>query len=165
VNIDSTAIRRLRDNLLSQAQHDQQRAEGDDGTELELAVLRRVEPFAETMFLVMMADGDPASIEREALVAALQVLTDARLRRTEIDAMLDLFQSNVARSGAEARLAQIGAVVCADKDDRETAFTLGAVIALADDRVDVRENRILEWVQEYFGVSDRRVASLIDAID
>ncbi len=165
MNIDSTAIRRLRDNLLSQARHDPRRSEGNDGTELELAVLRRVEPFAETMFLVMMADGDPASVEREALVAALEVLTDAQLRRAEIDAMLDRFQSNVARSGAEARLAQIGAVVCADRDDRETAFTLGAVIALADDRVDVRENRTLEWVQEYFGLSDRRVASLIDAID
>ncbi len=165
MNIDSTAIRRLRDNLLSQARRDELRSEPERGAELELAVLRRIEPFAETMFLVMMADDDPASIEREALVAALDVLSGAQLRRRKIDAMLDRFQTNVAREGTEARLAQIGAVVCADRDDSETAFTLGAVIALADDRVDVRENRTLEWVKEYFGLSDRRVALLIDSID
>ena len=43
------------------------------------AILRRAEPFAETMYLVMMADGDAGEEEQRALAGALQVLRIDRI--------------------------------------------------------------------------------------
>ena len=41
---------------------------------------------------------------------------------------------------------------------------MGAVIALADDRVDIRENRVLEWIKDYYGISERRMSALLETI-
>jgi len=183
MDIDTEAIRRLRDTLLLCEDlrrftgNEQARSPGVEtpgvetpgvetpGDEREAMVLRRVEPFAETMYLVMMADGDPADVERRALAGALQVLTEDAISPARLDAMLDQFETNVRREGSEARLMHIGTRLGADRDDRETAFTLAAVVALADTRFDLRENRVLEWVQEYFGVSNHRASALLDTID
>ena len=62
------------------------------------------------------------------------------------------------RSG---RLAQIGSRLCVDADDRETAFSLAAVVALADEAVDVRENAALGWIRKYYGVSQNRAESIL----
>lgn len=169
VNIDTEAIRRLRDHLLShvpetpgtQPRH---RDAGQDGEPRRDAVTRRVEPFAETMYLVMMADGEPDAAERKALAAAISVLTDGQMTADDIDSMLERFDGNTRHAGSEGRLAQLGARLCADQDDRETAFSLGAVVALADDRVDVRENQALQWIRKYYGISDRRMASILESI-
>ena len=168
MNIDTSAIRHLRDNLLADKglavpeTHDT----GADATELlDTAVVRRVEPFAETMYLVMMADGDLAEVEKQALAGAVNVLTDGQIDTGQMDALLQRFESKAVQSGSEARLMQIGAQICGDPDDREMAFTLAAVIALADDQVDVRENRMLEIVQEYFGISNKRMTVLLESLN
>ena len=164
MEINSCAIRRLRDHLLTDLHSP--RPEGCTGSvQAERAVIRRLEPFAETMYLVMMADGEPAATERQALNAALGVLSDGQIRQTEIDSMLDRFEERARTAGGEARLAQLGAHLSVDQDDRETAFCLGAVMALADDQVDMRENQALRWVQEYFGLSDRRVTEILQTVD
>ena len=79
--------------------------------------------------------------------------------------MIDGFDTRLAASSAEARLARIGASFGADRQDREIAFTLAAAMALADDQVALNENRVLGWVREYFGISDQRVAALIESIE
>ena len=169
MNIDTDAIRRLRDALLQgNDPHNTGSERIDNGTttgSIEQAMIRRVQPFAETMYLVMMADGESAESERQTLAAALGILSDGTISRREIDLMLDRFAVAAASEGSDARLAQIGAQFGIDRDDRETAFTLAAVVALADDRVDVRENRLMESMQEYFGVSSRRAATLLESID
>jgi uncharacterized tellurite resistance protein B-like protein len=122
-----------------------------------------VEPFAETMYLVMIADGDPAPAEQDALAAAFEILTDARVGRAVIDELIEQFRANVARYGIEARLEQIGARLGADRDDREIAWTLAAAMALADDQIDASENKVVAWAQEYFGITDRRARTLADS--
>lgn len=162
MNIDSAAIRRVRNHLLEYAPGP---AANVRAAPAVAVVLRRLEPFAETMYLVMMADGAPADEERRAMGGALTLLSDGRISPDEIDAMLNRFERRAGVQGVEARLAEIGARFGSDRDDRETAFTLAAVTALADDRVDVRENRVLQSVQEYLGLSDRRVAALLESVD
>jgi uncharacterized tellurite resistance protein B-like protein len=166
MNIDTDAIRRLRDHLLARAEMPRP-ATGRQSTDPALAdaIRRRVEPFAESMYLVMMADGDADAAERKTLTGALDVLTDSRIDQSELEAMLGRFEANARREGSEARLAYIGARLSSDRDDREMAFTLSAVVAMADNRIDVRENQMLEWVSEYCGISERRVAALLEAID
>jgi hypothetical protein len=163
VNVNTAAIRRLRDALLSRsipaATHPNEAMESGQ------AILRRVEPFAETMFLVMVADEQAAAAEHQALHAAIGILTDSAIGPTGIQEMIDGFHARLSTSSAESRLAHIGASFGADREDREIAFTLAAAMALADDQVALVENRILAWVREYFGISDQRVAALIESID
>lgn len=156
MDIDREAVRRVRDQLLEHAV--------PEGADLADAMLRRLEPFAETMYLVMMADGAGADQERQALTAALSVLSDAPVPPAAVDGMLDRFEDRARQQGIEQCLARIGAGF-EDREDRDTAFTLAAVAALADDRVEVQEHQVLKSVQEYFGLSDRRVTELLGAMD
>ena len=163
MNIDTDAIRRLRDHLLA---HDYPEGIGADYVAVSQveALIRRVDPFAETMYLVMIADGRPAERERRALVAAIDILTNGTLGSSDIASMIDRFEKALGGSGAEARFAQIGARICVDRDDRETAFSLGAVIALADEEVDVSENLALKWIRQYYGISERTAAEILGSI-
>jgi uncharacterized tellurite resistance protein B-like protein len=169
MHIDTEAIRRLRDHLLEhaatakRASPDPPGATGEPG--LDSAIARRMEPFAETMFLVMMADGEPGAAERHALLAALEILTGSQMSAAQLEAMLDRFAAAADRDGIEERIAQLGARLGADQDERETAFTLAAAIALADDHVHVEENQTLLLIREYYGVSARRMAALLETID
>ena len=129
------------------------------------ALLRRIEPFAETMYLVMMAVAESSAVERQALLSALDVLTGGAVDVSDLQALLERFDASAVRDGSEARLLQIGSRLATDREDRETAYTLAAVVALADERVEPGENRVLEWVREYFGVSDRRARALLDSGD
>ena len=163
MNIDTDAIRRLRDQLLDHYDSPGTVDAGQVAALQQEALIRRVDPFAETMYLVMIADGTPADSERKALIAAIDILTNGALGSVAIESMLDRFENNVT-GGAEARFAQLGARICADRDDRETAFSLGAVIALADEDIDVRENQALKWVRQYFGLSERQAAEILGSI-
>ncbi len=162
MDIDTATIRRLRDQLLSADNPPDSRVvHGEANAAVKAAVARRIEPFAETMYLVMMADGQSEAVERDALVAALKVLSDDQLGDADILPMLERFARFTDGVGAEGRLAQLGALLSADRDDRETAFALAAVIALADESVAVQENRVLEWVSEYYGISQKRMAGIL----
>lgn len=112
---------------------------------------------------MMGADDHRADVEHEAMRAALATLTDGALTATDLEILLNSFQANLERDGREGRLARIGAWISRDRDDRETAFALAAAVAMADDRVDVAENRALDWVREYYGLSDRQVRGVLDA--
>lgn len=168
MDIDTRAIRRLRDYLLAHPEPASPPAgEPPDETSpwTGSAIARRVEPFAETMFLVMMSDGEPDAAERRALLGALNVLTEGQVSGAVLEAMLDRFATNAEREGVEGRIARLGAWLGADQDERETAFTLAAAIALADDRVHAGENHTLALIREYYGVSTRRMAALLETID
>lgn len=168
MKIDTHAIRRLRDYLLAHPEPaDPEAGYLPDGANpwTGSAIARRVEPFAETMFLVMMADGEPDAAERRALLGALNVLTEGQVSPALLEAMLDRFAADAEREGVEGRIARLGARLGADQDERETAFTLAAAIALADDRVHAHENHTLMLIREYYGVSERRMAALLDTID
>jgi len=164
MNIDTDAIRRLRDHLLAHEENRESAGADLAAESRKEALIRRVDPFAETMYLVMIADGTPADIERRALVAAIDILTSGNLTPADIESMIDRFDKNLSGSGTEARFAQLGSRICADRDDRETAFSLGAVIALADEEVDVSEKRSLKWIRQYYGISERQAAQILGSI-
>jgi uncharacterized tellurite resistance protein B-like protein len=161
MNVDTDAIRRLRNHLLERAGH---LDEPNPGAIAE-AMLRRVEPFAETMFLVMSADGEQAQVEHDAMLSALALLTDARLTREDLAGLISRFEENLARHGRPGRLARIGAALGGDQADRETAFALAAAVAVADDRVRIGESETLTLVRECYGISDRRARAILDALD
>ena len=161
MNIRTDAILRLRDHLLSS---DPEAAGRSPDKQPGDAVRLRVEPFAETMFLVMLADEEQAVSEHDALVVAVDMLTDGLMGRDAVDALLAEFVERVRQEGREGCVARIGAWLSADRDDREMAFTLAAVIALADDRVAVEENEVLDLMRTYYGISNRRMEAILGTL-
>jgi len=169
MNINTVAVRRLRDRLLAAGSLDpasgHQVATYEPNGSVTQAVMRRIEPFAETGYITMVADGESVAAEHRALAAALSILGDGQVSTEDVEVLLSTFASRLQASGAEGRIAQIGAQLGAEREDREIAFTLAAVIALADGSVDIAENGVVEWVREYFGVSNKRVAQLLEEAD
>src|SRR6187431_1092453 len=101
----------------------------------EVGALNRVDPLAETMFLMMSADGTIAEQERDAVRGAIRGLTDNILRTGTINVMLENYEVRLKEQGKDARLQEIASEIAEDPHEAEGAFALAAAVALADDEV------------------------------
>jgi uncharacterized tellurite resistance protein B-like protein len=163
LQIDSATIRRLRDALLAEGNQSPEPA-ADINCPHRAAARARVAPFAETMYLVMLADGDCAPQEMASVRGAIRILTQGLLADSDLDDMLQRCEAAAKERGAAAMLQTLGSKLCAQRNDRETAFTLAAAIALADDTVTDEETSFMDDVAEWFGVSSRRAAELLGEV-
>ncbi len=163
MEIDTATVRRLRDALVAGGVIEQGDAGGEGGTSDSrvTASKQRVAPFIETMYLVMLADGRADASERTAIASAARLLTGNLLSGADIDELLDRCEASIREQGAALRLQAIGSRLSADRLDRETAFTLAAAVALADDDVDATEIDLVGSVAEWYGVSSRRARELL----
>lgn len=162
-SIDTNTIRRLRDALVTQGRLPA--ATGHVIAAQRQATLERVAPFAETMYLVMMADDRADLAEHQAIRGAIGLLADGMLDEACIDELLQRCAGAAQQQGAQTLLQQIGARVCAVRLDRETAFTLAAAVALADDRVANTESVLVATIAEWYGISDRRCAEILGELE
>jgi hypothetical protein len=161
--MDTQTVRRLRDALLEVGRPGEAVRPGPTvGRE---ASLRRVEPFLETMYLVMMADGHVDDAEQSAIRGALRILTQDLIDTASLDTLLQVFAARLSEQGREFRLQAIGNRICANRRDRETAVTLAAAVALADDAVTGEEGDLVASLGEWFGVSRRRCLELLAQFD
>ncbi|MEI9941568.1 MAG: TerB family tellurite resistance protein [Pseudomonadota bacterium] len=131
----------------------------------EVGSINRVGPLAETMFLMMAADGKLAEVERDAVRGAIRGLTDNLLRSGTINVMLETYEKRLADSDRDARLHEIAEEIAEDPNEAEGAFALAAAIALADDEVSDEENTFINQLAEWFGISDERAAEILDQLE
>ncbi len=131
----------------------------------EVGSINRVGPLAETMFLMMAADGKLAEVERDAVRGAIRGLTDNLLRSGTINVMLETYEKRLADSDRDARLHEIAEEIAEDPNEAEGAFALAAAIALADDEVSDEENTFINQLAEWFGISDERAAEILDQFE
>jgi uncharacterized tellurite resistance protein B-like protein len=158
MNLEAAAVTRLRDYLL----HDHSAADESlvsSPATIE-AILRRIRPFAEIMYLVMATDGDVDAAERKTLLSALEVLCDKIVPPVQLETLLDEFRQGGGIE-EEDRIQMAAARIGAEKQDREMAFLLAAAIAVADHRLEEVERTTMQWVREYLGISDRRMNELL----
>lgn len=163
VNIDTAAIRRLRDALLESGRLDpapESAGAGELEARRELAA-KRVAPFVETMYLAMMADGAATAEEMVAVTSAARILTDGLLQEAQLEQLLAHCAAVASEHGVSSRLQMLGARLCADRMDRETAFSLAAAVAMADKQLDPRESELISDVAEWYGISSRRLGELL----
>src|SRR6186713_2983850 len=73
----------------------------------EVGALNRVDPLAETMFLMMSADGKVTETERDAVRGAIRGLTGDGLRSGTIKVMLENYELRAREEGRDERLRQI----------------------------------------------------------
>jgi tellurite resistance protein len=131
----------------------------------EVGSVNRVEPLAETMFLMMAADGTISEAERDAVRGAIRGLTDNLLRTGTINVMLESYAKRLGESGRDARLQEIAEEIAEDPNEAEGAFALAAAIALADDEVTEEENAFINQLAEWFGISEDRAGQILDQLE
>ena len=173
MKIQTATIERLRDALLQSGRRPSMVASSAyetltrEGllTPEEVGAINRVEPLAETMFLMMAADGTLADVERDAVRGAIRGLTDNLLRTGTINVMLEGYAKRLAESGRDARLHEIADEIAEDPNEAEGAFALAAAEALADDDVSDEENAFINQLAEWFGISAARSAEILDQLD
>ncbi len=131
----------------------------------EVAALNRVEPLAETMFLMMAADGKLTTEEHDAVRGAIRGLTDNVLRTGTINVMLDNYQGRLDSEGREERLHQIAETISEEASEAEGAFALAAAVALADDDIAEEENAFINLLAEWLGIAPDRSRELLDQLE
>lgn len=173
MKIESATIRRLRDALLqsgrrpsvvSSSAYETLTRAGLLSPE-ESDALNRVEPLAETMFLMMAADGGISEPERDAVRGAVRGLTDNLLHSGTINVMLETFQGRLEEQGRDARLREIADSLSAEASEAEGAFALAAAIALADDEVATEEDALIHRLAEWFGIVPTRASEILDQLE
>lgn len=131
----------------------------------EVGALSRVEPLAETMFLMMAADGKITDTERDAVRGAIRGLTDNLLRTGTINVMLENYQQRLDESSRDQRLHEIAEALAEDPNEAEGAFALAAAIALADDEVSEDENKFINQLADWFGIASERASEILDQLE
>lgn len=173
MKIETVTIRRLRDSLLQSGRrpstvlssaYETLARQGMLSPE-ESAALNRVDPLAETMFLMMAADGTISEPERDAVRGAIRGLTDNLVRSGTITVMLENYQQRLEEQGRDVRLQEIADEIAEEPSEAEGAFALAAAVALADDEVAEEENAFINQLAEWFGISQERADSILDQLD
>ena len=131
----------------------------------EVAALNRVDPIAETMYLMMAADGKLTESERDAVRGAIRGLTDNGLRSGTINVMLENYQARLQKDGREERLREIAEAIAEEPAEAEGAFALSAAIALADDEIADEENAFINQLADWFGIKPERSAEILDQLE
>ena len=173
MKIQTATIERLRDGLLTSGRRPSMVASSAyetltrEGllTPEELGAITRVGPWAETMFLMMAADGTLAEVEHDAVRGAIRDLTDNLLRSGTINVMLETYQKRLAEHGRDARLQEIAEELAEAPNEAEGAFALAAAVALADAQVSEEENVFINQLAEWFGISAQRATEILDQLE
>jgi tellurite resistance protein len=173
VKLQTKTIERLRDALLQSGRrpsvvvssaYETLTREGMLSNE-EVLALNRVDPLAETMFLMMAADGKLTSDEHDAVRGGIRGLTDNVLRTGTINVMLENYQRRLESEGREERLHQIAETIAEEPSEAEGAFALAAAVALADDDVADEENSFINQLAQWFGLTPERAAEILDQLE
>ncbi|HEY3493333.1 MAG TPA: TerB family tellurite resistance protein, partial [Polyangiaceae bacterium] len=131
----------------------------------EVLALNRVDPLAETMFLMMAADGKLTESEHDAVRGGVRGLTDNVLRTGTINVMLQNYQQRLTEEGREERLRQIAEAISEEPSEAEGAFALAAAVALADDDIADEENAFINQLAQWFGLSAERTSQILDQLE
>lgn len=173
MKIETVTITRLRDALLASGRrptmvlspaYETLTREGLLSQE-ETMALSRIDPLAETMFLMMSADGKIEEAERDVVRGAIRGLSDNLLRSGTINVMIENYQKRLAEQGRDARLQEIAEEIAEEPSEAEGAFALAAAVALADEEIADEENALINQLAEWFGISEERAGQILDQLE
>ena len=162
--LSTSTVARLRDKLRAAGQKAAV-AVGEGGVENLRLLKAEFGPICEAMYLMMSADGDVSTEEREVLSGALSNLSGSALDGDIVDELIAQARKRTEDEGAKARLAAVIAELAADPARAEVAFVLAAAIAFADNAVADEENETLDAIAEGLGIDEVRADQLLDAVE
>jgi len=173
MRIETSTIRRLRDALMQSGARDsgvhspayETLARAGVLTDEENIAVNRVGPMAETMFLMMTADGKITDSETTAILGAIRGLTDGHLHDGTIKVMLERYGEMAVAQGRETRLRAVADQLADRPAEAENAFTLAAAVALADNEVADEERSLLEQLATWLGIKPDRAAVILAELE
>ncbi len=127
----------------------------------ESAVVERVAPMCELLYLMMQTDGECGVHERQVLRGVARTLSDGALSSVQIDELIAQFDTLAHEYGREERLFDVTEALRADKVVSESAYTLAATMMLADDQATPAELTMLANVARELGLSKARALELV----
>jgi tellurite resistance protein len=166
--LSNSTLVRLRDQLQARGQRPSivvaEPGASPDAAEL-MNVIGEYGPLCEAMYLMMSADGEISSDEREVLKGALRNLSGDGVRSVHIEAMLDEATKKCEAVGRDARMKEVVAALHDDRGRAEVAFVLAAAVAFADSAIADEENETLNDLAEGLGIDEARANTLLDEVE
>lgn len=122
--------------------------------------LSRVDAIAETMYLMVAANGEIAESELAAVRGAVRGLSGDALPDGVIQIMIDTYAIKLRDEGRKSRLKATRAAM-RDEMEALNAFALAAATALADNDLDEDESELLVELKTSLGLSDEQVSAIL----
>lgn len=125
------------------------------------AVLNRVAPIAEALFLVMSADGVCTLEEKVALRGALRTITDDDLSEPAIRALVERLDSSLGSERLSDRVSRVASQLAGDRADSKVAIELAAALITSDGTVTDDERLVLGQLAEETGYDPDAALALV----
>ncbi len=166
--LSNSTLQRLRDQLKKRGQRPSIVHSGDllapDVAEAAFAAAE-YGPLCEAMYLMMSADGQVTSDERQVLKGALRNLSDDQLQGAQIESLVEAAEKNVVEDGRETRMREVILALHEDRARAEVTFVLAAAIAFADNAIADQENDTLNDLAEGLGIDEARAEELLSSVE
>lgn len=117
----------------------------------------KLDALVEMMFLAASADGEFSEVERAHFLHSVESLTDGRLGKTALSALLDRAQADLAASGRAARLLAVKERL-PDPGARKVALSLAIEVTAADGIIRTSERELILETADALEI-DRDVAA------
>ncbi len=168
MDLETPVLARLREHLLSLGRHSIAPQFGAPrataGSDDESAVLLRFRPFAELFFLVASADGTIDARERAVTLGAFRALTGGRVKSASLEKLEQELADQLKAEGAMTMLESVCSSLASDREDAELAFTLGSVVALADETFAGDEAELLAQLAKWLRIPQARASELLTEV-
>jgi len=166
MELDTPLVLKLREHLIEVAPSSRgpvlaREDQRDNGSPEESAIVDRFRPFAQLFYLVASADGEIDEDERHVMRGAFESLTAGRVDRARLLGLEAELMGQAAACDREQLLEEVCSVLSRDREDAELAFTLAAVVAVANRQVEHHEVQLVDQLGSWLGVSQRRAAELL----
>lgn len=133
---------------------------GIDGSAVRGLSNAKLEALVEMMFLAASADGEFSAVERDHFVKSVESLTDSRLGKAALEAVLDRAKLDLEAGGREARLAAVKERL-PDSGARKVALSLAIQVTAADGIIRTSERELILQTAEALEIDAGEAADLV----
>jgi uncharacterized tellurite resistance protein B-like protein len=123
----------------------------------------KLEALVEMMFLAASADGEFSDVERTHFLKSVESLTDGRLERPALEALLQQAEADLKRSGRKARLAAVKERL-PDAGARKVALSLAIQLTAADGLIRTSERELIMAAAETLEIRPDEAADLVSKL-
>ena len=120
----------------------------------------KLEALVEMMFLAASADGDFSDVERQHFLQSVESLTDGRLAKPALEALLDRAKKDLEASSREARLSAVKERL-PDPGARKVALSLAIQVTAADGIIRTSERELIMDTADALEIDRDEAANLV----
>ena len=120
----------------------------------------KLEALVEMMFLAASADGDFSDVERQHFLQSVESLTDGRLAKPALEALLDRAKQDLDASSREARLSAVKERL-PDPGARKVALSLAIQVTAADGIIRTSERELIMDTADALEIDRDEAANLV----